>query len=164
MSMDKKENIFNFDSELIVFIVLNILFVDSSLLLVPIIMIILAIVVYSENITIPYMIFSIIGLLVLLLITFLKLFILIIYYNTLYKRVKNPLVIKFIEALKSNKNNIRVKFTGLVLLPYIILIIFNTRQFYNSPLELVSEIIFTVSISSTIPYLIFYKYLDECSK
>lgn len=162
--MDKKENIFNFDSELIVFIVLNILFVDSSLLLVPIIMIILAIVVYSENITIPYMIFSIIGLLVLLLITFLKLFILIIYYNTLYKRVKNPLVIKFIEALKSNKNNIRVKFTGLVLLPYIILIIFNTRQFYNSPLELVSEIIFTVSISSTIPYLIFYKYLDECSK
>lgn len=162
--MGKKENIFDFDFELILFIILNILFVDSSLLLVPIIMIILAIAVYSENITIPYIIFSIIGLLVLLLIAFLKFFILIIYYNTLYKRVKNPLVIRFIEALKSNKNNIRVKFTGLILLPYIILIMFNIRQFYNLLVELVAEIAFTVSISSAMPYIIFYKYLDECSK
>ena len=160
--MIKQENIFNF--EFVIFITLNLLFVDTSLLLVPIIMIILAIVVYSENITIPYIIFSIIGLLVLLLIAFLKFFILIIYYNTLYKRVKNPLVIKFIEALKSNKKNIRLKFIGIVLFPHIILSFIDVLGQYNWINLFVINLVMIMFESGFISYLIFYKYLDKYTK
>lgn len=114
--------------DLIEFIAINILFVDNFCLAIFWVYLMLILTFHYEESNVQTRILS--DTIILLLIILLKIFTLILYYETDYKRVTSPLVIKFIEMLKSNvKSRCIVLF--LLFIPYIPLA-FSTNSYHTS--------------------------------
>lgn len=141
--------------QLLLFIGINILLADSFILILPIIGLMLLLFpncIYNPK---DANICQLIG----FALSILKLFILVIYYKFCYKKVKCPLLIKFMELQKCNKYHFRVIFLFIIFMPYFIMLFFSPEIKYNY-IDMLAVSCMYISLSALLPNIVFFCYLD----